>query len=109
MVQIIGPEQGRDGQAHSELGVASWHLRRSEVPMRWALLGIIEKALVTSHDALRREPRLMGRAGRSQFNIRKGFAQPHPQLLSNEVEGSELPGTRRLQAVLLGGESREQI
>lgn len=64
--------------------------------MRWALLGVIAETLVTFQDALRRELRLMERACRSQFNVRKGFSQPHPQLLSNEMEDSELPGTRRL-------------
>lgn len=53
-MQNIGPEQCRNVQAHSKWGVVSWHRRRSEGPVRWALLGMIAQALVTFCDALRR-------------------------------------------------------
>lgn len=59
------------------------------------------------------DPKVVGAAGQhsrsitSQANKRKGFSQPQPQLLSNEMGGSEPPVTGRLQAGLLGGKSRK--
>lgn len=109
MVWDIGPVSGRDVQACSGWGVASWHPGRSEGPMRRALQGKVAEALVTFHDALGRERRLAEGAGRSQSNMRKGFCQPQPELLSNEMGGGEPLGTGTLLTGRPGGESRRQI
>ena len=77
--------------------------------MRRALQGKVAEALVTFHDALGRERRLAEGAGRSQSNMRKGFCQPQPELLSNEMGGGEPLGTGRLLTGRPGGESRRQI
>ena len=53
-------------------------------------------------------------AGMGSACLERGVASQHQgksedQLLSNEIRGSEIPSTRRLQAGPLCGKKREQI